>query len=50
MVAAWDLESGFDKKLNKNDDRSPQAIWLSMVGPYDLFLHCIADEAIGLIN
>ena len=48
--AAWDLESGFDDKLNEDDGRSPQAIGLSMVGTYDFFLHCIADEAMGLIN
>ena len=49
-VAAWGLGSGFDEKLNEDGDRSPQAIWLSMVGTYDFFLHCIADEAMGLIN
>ena len=48
--AAWDLGLGFDDKLNEDDGRSPQAIWLSMVGTYDYFLHCIADEAMGLIN
>ena len=50
MAAALDLESGFDEKLNEDDGRSSQAIWLSMVRTYDFFLHCIADEAMGLIN
>ena len=50
MTAAWDLESVFDDKLNEDDGRSPQAIWLSMVGTYGFFLHCIANEAMGMIN
>ena len=48
--AAWDLESGFNDKLNEENGRSLQAIWLSMVGTDDFFLHCIADEAMGLIK
>ena len=48
--AAWDLGSGFDGKLNEDGGRSPQAIWLSMVETYDFLLHCIANEAMGMIN